>query len=527
MSLSYSEFVEAMHIIDAAVAKDPNYLGADPAARICGLLWESDMIGSAEEFEPLWNRFCVEMISGESSPLPALPPAPEPSAPPDPLESALSAFGAPCSVLKREYAPSFIRCHLKPQSGIRVSKVQGLASDLQVALSIVAPPMISPAAGYIALDVPRADRCFAPFKDHIHPATSTHDAPVRIPIGLDMAGKLVEANLSDPDTCHWLVGGCTGSGKSEWLKAAILSLCYRHTPEQVKIALVDPKRVEFVVFRQMPWLYAPVCREVDDAVALMAQLEQEMEDRYCQLEGAKVNNIAAYNARPNCDRPMPRIVCVFDEFADFITSGKAAKEALEGSIKRLGAKARAAGIHLIIGTQRPDASVVTPLIRSNLPGRIGLRVKTEADSGIIFGHNGFNAHQLLGKGDLLTHDGDRFQSLYVGSDLMTAFQERFSTYNPPPIQRAEVAGDASELPQSDREILLAFVRDSGGETTLRDAYRHTPLRHLGKEGVLELCYQLEDDHLLSLSQEGKSVLIVLSEPDSDGRTEPPDSPDSP
>ncbi|PLZ34451.1 cell division protein FtsK, partial [Fischerella thermalis WC542] len=233
-------------------------------------------------------------------------------------------------------------------------------------------------------------------------------APVKIAVGVNLEGQLVEADLSDPNTCHFLVGGTTGSGKSEFLRSLLLSLIIRHSPKHLKIALVDPKRVTFPEFEEMQWLYAPVVKESDRAIALMDELVTEMESRYQQFEKTGCADLTTYNQTSR--QPLPRIVCIFDEYADFMTE-KEIRTALELNIKRLGAKARAAGIHLIIATQRPEAKIVTPIIRSNLPGRVALRTASEADSKIILGGTETTAAYLLGKGDLLYQNAAKLQRL--------------------------------------------------------------------------------------------------------------------
>ena len=234
----------------------------------------------------------------------------------------------------------------------------------------------------MSVDLPNPNKKAALFDDYLKPQKLSKSASVKIAIGVDLEGKLVEADLSDPNTCHFLVGGTTGSGKSEFLRSQLLSLLVRYSPQQLKIALVDPKRVTFPEFEKMPWLYSQVVKDSDSAIALMEDLVNEMESRYQRFETAGCADLAAYNQRT--DKPLPRIVCIFDEYADFMAE-KESRTALELSIKRLGAMARAAGIHLIIATQRPEAKVVTPIIRSNLPGRVALRTASEADSAIVLG----------------------------------------------------------------------------------------------------------------------------------------------
>lgn len=346
------------------------------------------------------------------------------------LVSTLEDFKISVDYVNATVAPAFVRIKLKPNRGVKVISIQNRSKDLQVHLGLENPPLITPEAGYVSVDLPRKDedREVARFDDYIQrPANSAPLTPQswgeielkspKIGIGVNLDGKLVEADLSDPNTCHFLVGGTTGSGKSEFLRSLLLSLLYHHSPQQLNIALVDPKRVTFPEFEDMPWLLSPIVKDSDRAIELMAELVDEMEERYLKFEQAKCAHLDAYNQqlinKPNLQ--LPRIVCIFDEYADFMAEKEIRKE-LELSIKRLGAKARAAGIHLIIATQRPEAKVVTPIIRSNLPGRIALRTASEGDSKIIFGGTNTEAAYLLGKGDLLYQKGgklERLQSLFA------------------------------------------------------------------------------------------------------------------
>ena len=324
------------------------------------------------------------------------------------LVNTLQSFGIGVEYHGAAVSPAFIRVKLKPNSGVKVNSILKLSADLQVQLGLEYPPLIAPQAGYVSVDLPRQDRQIAKFEDFIQKQFLPPTAPVKIAIGVSIDGKLLEADLSDPNTCHFLVGGTTGSGKSEFLRSLLLSLIYRHSPQHLKIALVDPKRVTFPEFEQMSWLYAPVVKDSDRAVELMQELVAEMESRYQKFEKAKCADLTVYNQRSS---PMlPRIVCIFDEYADFMAE-KEVRTILEQSIKRLGAMARAAGIHLIISTQRPEASIVTPIIRSNLPGRVALSTKSEADSKIILGGTSTVAAYLIGKGDLVYQVGSHLQRI--------------------------------------------------------------------------------------------------------------------
>ena len=361
----------------------------------------------------------LDKIPDKPSPYLIAPPSPnQQTIDPEPigreLVDILKSFNVNVEYIGAIAGTSFIRIKLKPGRGVKVASILKLAADLQVQLGVTRPPLIATQAGYVSVDLPREDRQVAYFKDYIQPQLKPNDAAVTIALGVDLEGKLIEADLADPNTCHFLVGGTTGSGKSEFLRSLLLSLIRRHPPEQVKIALVDPKRVTFAEFEQMPWLLSPVVKDSEAAIALMEELVAEMEERYQLFESARCSDLLTYN-QMQAAKHLPRIVGIFDEYADFMTE-KETRKALEDSIKRLGGMARAAGIHLIVATQRPDANVVTPIIRSNLPGRVALSTASEADSKIILGGTSTVAAYLLGKGDLFfgANSGlKRLQSLYA------------------------------------------------------------------------------------------------------------------
>ena len=336
------------------------------------------------------------------------------------LVETLQSFNVGVDYLGSAVGPAFIRVKLRPHAGVRVATILKFEDDLRVHLGLASPPLMAPQAGYISVDLPRPDRETAFFSSYISAVSNSvaNDLTAKIAIGVNLDGRLVEADLSDPNTCHFLIGGTTGSGKSEFLRSLLLSILVKQDPQHFQVALVDPKRVTFPEFETMRWLYEPVVKTQAEAITLMERLVTEMEDRYQRFEAARCASLFAYNQ--TASQPMPRILCIFDEYADFMADKTAAK-ALEQSIQRLGAMARAAGIHLIIATQRPEAKVVTPLIRSNLPGRVALRTASEADSAIILGGRQSAAANLLGKGDLFYLDGGllrRLQSLFAPAETV-------------------------------------------------------------------------------------------------------------
>lgn len=389
----------------------------EPAAKPIGLIMPTPTSEKSGLSKPVQPR----LISSTSDPTQPKQPRenskkshPSPPAP-DPIAAevveSLAAFNVAVTCQGVVRAPAFVRVKLKPQAGVKVSALLKLRDDLRVQLGLIAPPLIAPQTGYVSVDLPRPDRQTACFNQYVTPQ-SNPAAPVRIAIGVNLEGELVEADLAEANTCHFLVGGTTGSGKSEFLRALLLSLVQRHSPDRLQLVLVDPKRVTFPEFEGVPWLRQPIVKDTEMAIDLMATLTAEMDDRYRRFEANHCTDLAQYN---QVAAPLPRLVCLFDEYADFMAE-KESRIALEQSIKRLGAMARAAGIHLIIATQRPDSRVVTPLIRSNLPGRIALKTASEADSQIILGGKQGEAANLLGKGDLLYLQGGtlvRLQSLFA------------------------------------------------------------------------------------------------------------------
>lgn len=298
--------------------------------------------------------------------------------------------------------PTFLRYTIMPGKGVKVASIVNKAEDLQIRLGLEHAPMIQKAGGKLVIDVQRPDRqqvLFSAIESQL-PAMDDPKARTSVLLGVDLFGKAQFADLAQ--TPHLLVAGTSGSGKSEWLRSAIAALMLTNTPKTLRLALIDPKRNAFGDLKNSPYLLDPgslIFPPEQPATALLDRLIAEMEKRYSLFEGLQVSDLAEYNSR--WDLHKPRIVCVCDEYADLVGNRREKKE-IEERIRRLGAKARAAGIHLIIATQYPRADIVDGALKANLPGRICLRTTTHTQSNVVLGRSG--AERLLGLGDLLWLD---------------------------------------------------------------------------------------------------------------------------
>ena len=307
-----------------------------------------------------------------------------------------------------EVGPTFARLRVRPVGKTNFKGVCNKAVDLRISLGLEVVPIVGSQAGCISIDVQRPDRAVVSL------AAALADPPMDLagmpafPVGHDVAGRAHWLNLADPSDCHLLVAGTTGSGKSEFLRATIAALAARLGPDRLQFILIDPKRVTFNLKGASPYLKSPVAHGLDEALPLIQACMAEMDRRYRILEERKLSNVSEL---PH--ELLPRIVVVIDEFASFLED-KESKKVVTALLKRIGAMARAAGIHLIVSTQRPDKDVVTPLLRENLPGRIALRVASKAGSDLILGSP--DAEHLLGRGDLFWKTGGelrRLQSPFV------------------------------------------------------------------------------------------------------------------
>jgi DNA segregation ATPase FtsK/SpoIIIE, S-DNA-T family len=335
------------------------------------------------------------------------------------VEQRLSDFGIAATVAAIRPGPVVTRFEIDLAAGTKVSKVTNLAKDLARSLSVMSVRVVEviPGKSVIGLELPNPTRKMVGLREVLESANYNAAASkLSIGLGKDIAGNSVVVDLAKMP--HLLVAGTTGSGKSVSLNAILLSLLYKSTPEQMRLILIDPKMLELAVYEGIPHLLTPVVTDMKDAAKALRWCVAEMERRYHLMAALGVRNLAGFNAKilnarkkgepmldPTLDarhgaaielEPLPQIVVLADEFADMmVVVGKK----VETLIARLAQKARAAGIHLILATQRPSVDVITGLIKANIPTRIAFQVSSKIDSRTILDQQG--AEQLLGNGDML------------------------------------------------------------------------------------------------------------------------------
>lgn len=324
------------------------------------------------------------------------------------LENALENFGIPAKVQNVVVGPTVTRYEIEMPEGISVKKILSLDADIAYALSANGQIRIEapiPGRSMVGIEVPNTKVAKVSIKDVLQSKEFTlSPSPLTFALGKDITGNVKVCNLQKMP--HLLVAGTTGSGKSVCLNTIITSLLYKSSPDEVKFIMIDPKQVELSMYEGLPHMIVPrVLTEPEKAVNALSWAVDEMERRFRLISEQRVRNIGEYNQTENVlqnkARKMPYIVIIFDEFADFMAI---AKNEIEDKIRRLAGKARAAGIHLILATQRPSTDVVTGTLKANLPARIAFKVAGRVDSEVIMGAPG--AEKLLGYGDMLYKPAD-------------------------------------------------------------------------------------------------------------------------
>ena len=318
------------------------------------------------------------------------------------LVYTLDSFGVQVELVGRSRGPSVTRYELRPAEGVKISKITSLSDDIALRLAATKVRIEAPIPGKpaVGVEVPNRVRAIVSLRELVDSDSYRKGAgksKLTVALGKDIVGDLVCADLAKLP--HLLIAGTTGSGKSVCMNALILSLLYNASPGDVKLLMVDPKQVEFNVYSGIPHLLVPVVSDPLKAAGALGWAVNEMEKRYTRISEQNVRDLDSYNniaAMQDDLEHMPKIVIFIDELSDLMM---VAPSDVEDSIQRLTQKGRAAGIHLVVATQRPSVDVITGVIKSNLPGRIALSVASQIDSRTII--NSAGAEQLLGNGDML------------------------------------------------------------------------------------------------------------------------------
>ena len=335
------------------------------------------------------------------------------------IVKTLKSFGVGTRIVDICQSPSVTRFELQPDPGVKISKITALSDDIAMNLAAYGVRIEAPIPNKnaVGIEVPNAEKAMVTLREILEsPSFQNSKSRLNVALGRDIQGEATCADLAKMP--HLLVAGTTGSGKSVCLNTMIVSLLYNAKPDEVKLIMIDPKKVEFTVYRSIPHLLVPVVADPRKAAGALSWAVAEMDKRYALFAEKGVRNLQGYNnyALSEGIPKMPQIVIIIDELSDLMM---AASNEVEDSICRLAQKARAAGMHLIVATQRPSVDVITGLIKANIPSRIAFAVKSQIDSRTIIDTQG--AEKLLGNGDMLycpvgLSKPVRVQGSYVSDD---------------------------------------------------------------------------------------------------------------
>ncbi|NCB31412.1 MAG: DNA translocase FtsK, partial [Clostridia bacterium] len=360
------------------------------------------------------------------------------------LVETLQSFNISARVINITVGPVITRFELQPAQGVRVNRITTLSDDIALALAAPRVRIEAPIPGKaaIGIEIPNKDIQPVLLREAIDsPEFIAAKSPLCFALGKDIAGKVVCADLDRMP--HLLIAGSTGSGKSVCINDIILSMIYHTAPCDLRMILVDPKKVELKVYSPLPHLLLPVVTDAKKAAGALKWAVVEMEQRYQKMSLVNARDLNRYNSlQEDAGDNLPRLVIIIDELADLMMV--AAKD-VEESICRIAQLGRAAGIHLIVATQRPSTDIITGLIKTNIPSRIALTVSSAVDSRVIMDVSG--AEKLLGRGDMLFHANGankpiRAQAAYVSDEEVERVMDFFSAHHTAPVEQySEVSLD--------------------------------------------------------------------------------------
>jgi S-DNA-T family DNA segregation ATPase FtsK/SpoIIIE len=399
------------------------------------------------------------------------------------IEETLASFSAPAQVVEISRGPTITQFGVEPlfvetrggRTRVRVSKIASLADDLALALAAPRIRIQAPVPGhsYVGIEVPNEEMALVALRDVLENETfQRNKTPLRFALGQDVAGHPIAANLEAMP--HMLIAGTTGSGKSVCVNSILSCFLLNNTPDDLRLVLVDPKRVELTGYNGIPHLLSPVVVEVERVVGALQWMTREMDKRYHEFAKVGSRNITDYNARMKAEgkKKLPFLLIVIDELADLMM---VAPNETESSITRLAQLARATGIHMILATQRPSVDVVTGLIKANFPARIAFAVASGVDSRVILDQPG--AERLLGRGDMLYQAPDaaapaRLQGVFVSDHEIQKLVEYWKTQAAASSPYAVTGAPVDALPENvplKQKPLWEEEESTDGDPLLNDA----------------------------------------------------------
>lgn len=433
------------------------------------------------------------------------------------LEQTLALFGVKAKVVHVSYGPTITRYELQLAPGIRVNKVANLSDDIALSLAATGVRIEAPIPGKsaIGIEVPNLEVSVVTLRDVLSSQEfADADKGVIVALGKDIAGRTIITDLSKMP--HLLIAGATGSGKSVCMNCMITSLLYRFSPEQIKLIMIDPKVVEMATYNGIPHLLAPVVTDPKKAAGVLKSVTREMDRRYEIFAAFSVKNIGQYNEKVLHDdhrEPLPYWIIFIDELADLMI---VARDEVEESIIRIAQLARAAGIHLVIGTQRPSADIITGSIKANIPSRIAFAVSSGIDSRIILDMNG--AEKLLGRGDMLFQPMGipkpvRIQGAYISETEVEAVVSHVKMQGAPifndailtPEEILDAEEDTSEM--DDLFMQAARIVIESGQGSVSYLQRRLKVGHSRAGRIMD---QLEESGVVGPAQGSKPRDVLLS-----------------
>lgn len=414
------------------------------------------------------------------------------------LESKLEDFGVKGTVVDAKPGPVITTFEYKPAPGVKINKIVNLTDDLALALRALSIRIVAPIPGkaVIGIEIPNAIREIVCLRDMVGSAAFINSpSKLTLCLGKDIVGNPVVASLEKMP--HLLIAGATGTGKSVFLNAIICSILYKAHPEEVKLIMIDPKRIELSLYDGIPHLITPVVTDVKKATNALYWAVSEMERRYELLSGRQVRNITQYNRKVTKDKdnpaePLPYVVVIIDELADLMM---VASRDVEVALMRLAQMARAAGVHLILATQRPSVDVLTGVIKANFPTRLTFQVSSRTDSRTIIDANG--AETLLGDGDMLflppgTARLQRIHGAFISEDELVQITNFLKSQKTPDYDESVVQAPTKEKGSADPEDYderyddaVALVTQSG-QASISMVQRHLRIGYNRAARIIEM-----------------------------------------